>query len=252
MSWATNYLCPAIGLAINTVMWYVPLKPVLEARRTKKMGDLNPLPYTITLANCVGWTIYGLLLNNEFVFWSNMTGIGFGLFYTVTCMGVLYSQSLPDEPINKILQYMEYLLYGGTMYWVILGFVACVAFKNDLSKQQEIFGTSSMICSVLYYAAPLTSLYKIIATKDASSLYAPLICVNATASSMWTIYGFAIGNVNIIVPNVLGVALCASQLILLAVFGRKAVAGDDMKKKLNDDPTSNVLHAEVTGTTTMA
>jgi hypothetical protein len=41
----------------------------------------------------------------------------------------------------------------------------------------------------VYYAAPLTSLAKVVAQRDSSSLHWPLCCMNVVNGTLWFAYG---------------------------------------------------------------
>jgi hypothetical protein len=43
--WVTSYLVPAIATVICNIMWFAPLEEVLEARKSKSMGHIDPVPF---------------------------------------------------------------------------------------------------------------------------------------------------------------------------------------------------------------
>lgn len=216
-NWATTILCPLIGLIITNIMWFAPMKAMLEARKTKQLGELNPLPFSITVLNCVGWTIYGVVIGDQFVFWSNILGICIGMFYVINSMAILYNKSLPGEPFCKEYQYMEWTLLFAGFFWALISLLASQV-TSDVDQQNNIIGTACMVFTIAYYGAPLSTMYQVISKRDASSLYPPLIIVNATASTMWFVYGFAINNINIYLPNVIGASLAFFQVLLIGIF----------------------------------
>jgi hypothetical protein len=53
------------------------MKTILEARRTRELGPLNPFPFVVANYITIGWTIcksviyvYGCLTRNHFIFWA--------------------------------------------------------------------------------------------------------------------------------------------------------------------------------------
>jgi hypothetical protein len=52
--WITETLCPLLGVVICNVMWASPLLLVLDARRSKSMGKVNPIPFAVIVVNCIG------------------------------------------------------------------------------------------------------------------------------------------------------------------------------------------------------
>jgi hypothetical protein len=47
---------------------------------------LNPLPFALIAANCVGWTVYGCITSDYFVFIGNFPGFLMGLFFVSSSM----------------------------------------------------------------------------------------------------------------------------------------------------------------------
>jgi uncharacterized protein with PQ loop repeat len=53
-----NVVCPTLGVVIALTMFLTPMRSVLQARRDKSLGDLNPVSWAVTFVNCMGWVIY--------------------------------------------------------------------------------------------------------------------------------------------------------------------------------------------------
>jgi len=69
-----------------------------------------------------------------------------------------------------------------------VGSVVGIAFSIanvPLSIGEGIVGYLSLVCSLGYYASPLTTMRRVIASKDTSSLYIPTIAANMTNALMW-------------------------------------------------------------------
>ncbi|KAK9815217.1 hypothetical protein WJX72_000111 [[Myrmecia] bisecta] len=69
-------------------MFLSPLAAVRKAAAVGYLGDLNPLPFPMTLANCAGWICYGLLTQDTYVLLANELGFLLGMFYTLTAVGL--------------------------------------------------------------------------------------------------------------------------------------------------------------------
>jgi solute carrier family 50 (sugar transporter) len=243
-NWATEILCPLLGLIINNIMWFSPMRAVLDVRKSKQLGDFNPIPFAFTVLNCTGWIIYGLMLNDQFIFWSNVPGLVTGLWYCLNTMAILYYQTKPGEDFCKPYQYMEGMLLFSCAFWSIISVIAVAVFKSNPDGMNNVIGISCMVFTISYYGAPLSTMVQVIKTQDSSSLFAPLILANMSGSTLWTVYGFAIDNLNVYLPNVLGASLSALQLILILIFYKKSsingASGDSstlsaFDKKIKDD-----------------
>ena len=47
--------------------------------------ELNPLPFLGMIANTAAWLFYGTLIQDPYVYFSNILGLVFGAFFTLTC-----------------------------------------------------------------------------------------------------------------------------------------------------------------------
>jgi solute carrier family 50 protein (sugar transporter) len=145
--WVISLLIPCIGLFITWGMWLSPLPAVLQVRRSQKLGTLNPLPYPISMLNCIGWVVYGSMIRNEFVLWGNAPGLLLSTYYLFSCLPY----------VSKIeREWIEIIIYFAVVFWVMMGFIAGMLF--GVSKSQRIAATQfigyvSCFFALGYYAA---------------------------------------------------------------------------------------------------
>ncbi len=59
-SFLLDTVVPGLGATISLAMYGTPLSAVLKAAQNKTLGDLNALPFSITVANTIIWLIYGV------------------------------------------------------------------------------------------------------------------------------------------------------------------------------------------------
>ncbi|KXZ52053.1 hypothetical protein GPECTOR_10g1076 [Gonium pectorale] len=169
---------PALGAIVSTAMYLSPLKAVLRASRDKSLGELNPLPLSITIANTLAWTSYGLLKRDPFVTAPNTVGILISVFMTLTAFGLADEQTPPPSPQG------------------LAGNVVCL----------------------IYYAAPLSTMWEVIRTRNSASILVPLTMMNTLNAALWTTYGIAVLDPYIWLPNGIGLALSLLQIALRLLF----------------------------------
>ena len=168
-------------------MFSSPLKAVLDARKTKDLGALNPLPWSIILLNCFGWSFYGCLRKDYFVFWSNFPAICLSIFYCLTAFQLLAARNYKGdsatismlEIICKLNLFQVHschhnpdirnwlgLVFAfalgsllcstckvvvGAFFWGVISLVATVVLP---ASQQEtsivVVGVASCVCTVSY------------------------------------------------------------------------------------------------------
>ena len=212
--WVTDVFAPTLGTIICNVMWLSPLLAVLEARRKRDLGNVNPVPFAVTVANCVAWTMYGCMRRDYFVFFSNATGLCLGLFYSLSAISLL---SLKRADTQR-LELMTIMLIAAAVFWCFMAMVACIAYPDDpTSKEQGIvfIGTLGMGFSLAYYGSPLSTMVQVVKKRDSSSLHLPMVATSLLNAFMWVIYGYVAKNdVSLWLPNAVGCVLCSGQLFM--------------------------------------
>lgn len=98
-----------------------------------------------------------------------------------------------------------------------MGYGATEQGAEDATFLVGIFGD---VFALLYYLAPLSSACRVVSSRDASSLYTPMILLNLLNASLWFFYGLLGDNNNVIIwfPNVIGISLSVMQLSLVCLF----------------------------------
>jgi solute carrier family 50 protein (sugar transporter) len=75
-----------IGLLASfmaVVMFVSPLDQIRNIVKIKKSDEVSPVMYLAMVVNCSLWTVYGLGINNWFIFTPNAIGIVLGLITLV-------------------------------------------------------------------------------------------------------------------------------------------------------------------------
>lgn len=219
----TGVVCPSAGLVICLFMWFSPFPAVLKARQSRDLGSLNPMPFVAMIFNCIGWTMYGCMQNDIFLFLGNISGLLLGLFYAITSLTIIAKKSANEEFSDQFL-ILEGLVLFAFFFWCVVAYVSVTAFTSfDDPKEQGavLVGTLGAVFSIAYYAAPLSTMVRVVIARDSSSLYFPMILVNLVNAFLWTSYGaFGVNDINIWLPNALGIILSCSQIFLIFLFKR--------------------------------
>jgi solute carrier family 50 protein (sugar transporter) len=232
-----QFIFPLFGTIICNILWLTPLPVVLEARYTRYLGPLNPYPFVITAFGNIGWTVYGCMRKDPFLFSSSFTGLVLGFYYTIVCLTVIAKRDA-NADFSNLYVGVETCLLCGILFWSIMGWIIAVGFSSYPDPFGEATKMVGMICafsSVAYYASPLTSLYEVVVKKDSSSLYLPLLVINLINSGLWFIYGLVgTGDPNLYIPNI-----CSMTLASIQLFMRLTVP---VKEKHQTQTWEHVLH----------
>lgn len=206
-----DWVVPIAGGLVTIVMFCCPLPAVLRARRDKDLGDLNPLPFAAVLFNSVGWVIYSLVVNNYLLYWPNEVGTMLGLFMTLSCYG------LADQ------QTREYQLWVCQFFAFLLSLVGAISVFVPLRGKalKWTWGFTVNFILLVYYAAPLSTTFRVIKRRDSSSLHLPMGIMNLLTGSLWVAYGIAIDDMFVAVPNGIGAGFAVVILLLIWIFPSK-------------------------------
>ncbi|GAX82506.1 hypothetical protein CEUSTIGMA_g9933.t1 [Chlamydomonas eustigma] len=210
-----KYVAPSVGTIVGAIMLLSPIKAVWEIRKTKQLGEINPLPYPMTVVNCVSWVIYGAVAADPFIAPANILGIVAGLFFTMT--------ALPHctQKLQDIIQGI--MVFSGCLFG-ILSMIGVFALDSKGIKQ--MWGAMSVAVVIIYYVIPLSTMIQVVRHRDASSIYLPLAVASIVNGGAWTVYGLAVQDVNLWGPNGFGAFTGCVQVALRLLFGAKKARED--------------------------
>ena len=104
---------------------------------------------------------------------------------------------------------------------------------------------------VVFYGAPLSTIWKVLSTQSSASIHIPTMLTNTANGTFWFAYGAAITDYFIMVPNGLGALLGVVQIVLCVVFPRKLPARHETKPpddknaaSPQSSPTASVVQME--------
>ncbi|OEU07398.1 hypothetical protein FRACYDRAFT_197687 [Fragilariopsis cylindrus CCMP1102] len=89
-------------------MFAAPLRDLQNAVSIGQngLGDLNPTPWAFMLGNCIGWTTYGIITNNWFIFWANYPGFLISCWLNLGAVKLLYSYHHQQIARTSIVNYL--------------------------------------------------------------------------------------------------------------------------------------------------
>jgi len=215
-----KYIVPACGVISANLIFISPFQTVLGVRKDNVLGSLNPLPYPMIVANCLSWLCYSFVVKDWFVYFANIFGFVLGVFYTTSCRAC-------SETSASSAKVMDILFLGGQAFVLGGASIALIALRNDPKAAQTMMGVVCMIVLVCFYTSPLSVLYKVVTTRNSASLHIPLAIASFANGSLWSIYGFVLGDIFIWGPNALGAVFSGLQLVLIMILPRTPEIDDD-------------------------
>ncbi|EME26037.1 uncharacterized protein Gasu_63060 [Galdieria sulphuraria] len=204
-------IAPLCGVIISNLLFLAPMKSVLEVRNNEDIGPLNPVPYCFIFGSTSGWLLYGASVKNFYIWWANCPGLLLAIFYILSCHAVL------EKGKRRFLyEALTLSVLGLTIICAFLS--AFILPKNIANITLGVLANTMLTC---FYASPLSTLIAVVRLKDASSLDPWLCAMNTVNGTMWTVYGFALGDPIVWSLNLLGAILGVSQLSLICIYGRR-------------------------------
>ena len=204
----TTKIAPVIGVLTSEFLALGPLSAILACRKSKTLGELNPLIFPLLFGNSIGWVIYSSATRNPYIFAGNAGGVVLSLFY------LLSAYSLTPCPATK--SRLEVITLFLLTVWCSVGFAA--AMMQDKQLGISILGVLGNIVVFLLFASPLSTFSKVVRTKDSSSINRPFAVCQVLNCLVWFGYGLAIDDVYVALPNFVGLVLGLIQVILIAIF----------------------------------
>ncbi|PKA49757.1 Bidirectional sugar transporter SWEET6a [Apostasia shenzhenica] len=219
-----------IGNVISFCLFLSPLPTFRKIWKRKSVENFSPIPYVVTLLNCMLWVFYGLPVvhpHSLLVVTINGTGIVLEAIYI--------SIFLVFSPNNKRMMVVKYLGVELLFMGVIIGGVLGGAHTHE--KRSIIVGVICVIVGTCMYASPLSVMKLVIQTKSVKYMPFYLSLAAFLNGVCWTVYALIHFDIFLTIPNGLGALLGLAQLILYACYYSSA-PGDERKPELQL-PTQN-------------
>ena len=149
-------------------------------------------------------------------------------FESVTKMALEIDTGKTEAPASH-----EKVVLGFVVIWVAI--ITSICFLNiDKSEKELIVGISANINLLLFYGAPLSTIFTVLKTRDSASIHKWTMLLNTATSTFWAAFGFGTSDYFIMVPNGIGVVFGVIQMILCVVVPSKVLV-DNVESGSNSD-----------------
>jgi len=193
-------------------------------------GETNPDLFPWVWGNGVAWASYGIAAGNPFLFFSNFTGVVLGCLYVLTAIHL--------APSGDVRLRLERVTVGIVATWITVCFYAS---RHTAEDRNQILGMAANVLCFLMFAAPLSSAARVVQSKNASSINKPFALLTVANCCLWMVFGMAIHDTFVWLPNVFGLVLGSLQILLIVLYPGAVAVG-----AARDDgiPLSEVLLTE--------
>ena len=198
--------CLTVGLFTS------PLKIAQEIRLNKATGAYSAIPYLAMALNCFFWSLYGYNLGDNAIIVPNAIGI----FVACLTLSTFKNNVEQDRQAAVTRQYQ----IGAAIGAVLLSWAYLIPPYGNSKGRLGLLGAA---LSISMFASPLATIRQVVTEKNSASLPIPMVIMGTLATIFWSLYGHAIGDMFILVPNVLGLTFSLLQLGLAGIYPRRAV-----------------------------
>eukprot|EP01130_Rhizamoeba_saxonica_P000421 TRINITY_DN10379_c0_g1_i1.p1 TRINITY_DN10379_c0_g1~~TRINITY_DN10379_c0_g1_i1.p1 ORF type:complete len:254 (+),score=10.64 TRINITY_DN10379_c0_g1_i1:355-1116(+) len=236
---ALKYVVPSIGVVTGTIMFLSSIPTVLKVRKSMKIGQVNPIPYSLITDLCLIWTLYGMFIGDYFVTAANGPGVVIGLYYTISVLGCKMSER------KKLIT--ELVLLIGMSLILASAVVAFMIVKDNTEAGKSILGWVGILFIFAFFLSPSLTIKKVITSKNSKSLDWRLSMAQLGNAALWTTYGCFSGDPFLIAPNVWGAANAIIQIICCACFDRVSTSTQSKHEVEVSQESARISSSELNG-----
>ncbi|KAG6623935.1 3-like protein [Phytophthora cinnamomi] len=213
---ATAVVVAKVLTIITTLMMRVSLLPDFSRmHRNHSTGDMSVMPCLLLFVNCYAVMFYAIAINDMLpLFATSVLGIVTGVFFNY----FFYRWTAHKRHVMKIFVTAFFVCIVITVYSVLAIFGRT---GQSHSSVDTTMGFMTIGTTVGMYMSPMATIVRVIRTKTASSMPFTMGIVNVLNSFCWALYSGLVGNMFILAPNIAGLSLGTTQLVLTYIYRRK-------------------------------
>jgi len=210
---AAGFWFPLAGVLTSNALFMAPFTAVLARVRAKSLGKLNPLPVAMTVLSSWAWLQYGLSVPDPYIVAGNLPALTAAVYGLMQMLPLMHEVGHARE-LRTVVGMFVAGCFITFCLWSYLIFA-----HVDGNERSSSLGSFATVIFIVLAASPLSSMSTVIATRDASSIYAPMTAAQCVNCMLWTVYGLAAAhNVFVWGPNLTGLSLGLMQLTLKLCF----------------------------------
>ena len=193
-----------VGTGIAIYFYIAPAVPFIKlVKESLKVNEVPGILLICSFMNCILWADYGLNKNTFQVYLANGIGGAITLIWITIYLIYLGKKSL------KIALFLIILLM------VLVGGISYIFYKII---NEEITGFVAMIFNILMYAAPGEKIFQVFKTKQYKLIPIFSTIGGLSCSLCWLIFAIYKMDINMIIPNGLGLLFAILQIIVYLIF----------------------------------
>lgn len=238
----------SIGTMLSIGLNLTPI--ILFYNFFRKNASLNTIPETMFISGifcCATNLAYGIIQDNQILKISNGVCYGLQIFYAT-----IYIFIKAHKQIEKLLLYL--LIAWDLSFQALYIFGNILEFHFGNYFAQQFTGYTNILLGTINVITPGQNIIKVIRTGNFTLIPIWTIFAQCACSSLWLVYGLTLGDIMMIVPNLLGTVLTGLQIAVYYFFycknhgippetkeEEKADSKENQDPEYNQNPEENKL-----------
>ncbi|GMF30820.1 unnamed protein product [Phytophthora lilii] len=215
---------------ITTLMMRVSLFPDWNRwRKNRSTADMSVLPCVLIFANSYSSLFYTIAIDDYLpLFATSMLGVVVGIFMAYS----LYLWAVDQREVVRIFIVFYFISVAIAIYGVL---ALCGLTGQSHSSVETSLGFIMIACTTCMYASPMATIVRVVRTKTATSMPFTMGVVNVLNSFCWGVYGGLDHNMFLLIPNIIGVTLSCTQMLVTYIYRSKKSSDEQMKSTSSED-----------------
>ncbi|KAI9079690.1 hypothetical protein K1719_038311 [Acacia pycnantha] len=202
------------GLMGNIISFLVLLAPAptfYQIYKKKSTEGFHSLPYVVSLLSCMIWIYYALLKKNTGLLLITINSFGCVIESIYISIFLFYASKKLRISTIKLVLLLNVFGYGSML-------LSTLYLVDERSKRINIVGWVSLVFNISVFAAPLSSMRRVIKTKSVEFMPFNLSMCLTLNAVMWFFYGLSLKDYYIALPNTIGFLFGIVQMVLYLMY----------------------------------
>ncbi len=266
-----HLICPSMGCLVATAMFAAPIADLRRALIRQSLGDLNPRPWAVMTGNCLGWCAYAYYIHDPFILASNIPGLILSMWLNAGAAKLQYKQMIMsptadhrpsilltvnianaqhaqhdvdhDECSDESYQVNTPPVFTPQEIWwlrVMIVWSLTLVWVGWVSPGYEAAAVGLLVNLnlIFFYAAPLQTITHVVRSGYSNSIHPPTMIMGCANASFWFLYGVALWDPVVMVPNSIGLILAICQVLLCGIYPRRESESRHQRSSSEQDDIS--------------
>lgn len=208
-----------LGNIASILCFLAPMPTFHRIYKKKTTEGFQSLPYIAALFSAMLWLFYANVKTGATLL---ITINAFGCVIETIYLAI-YITYCPKKAKMSTLRLILLLNFGGFCVIVLLTHLLT---KGSASRV-KLLGWICVVFATSVFAAPLSIIRVVIRTKSVEFLPFPLSLLLTVSAVMWLLYGLALKDIYVTLPNVVGLSFGIVQMVLYAMYRKNKPVKDE-------------------------